>query len=162
MQCGRRVGSAPPDLLAHSMGNWVAIEAIAGIPGSSSPRSGHKIGALVLASPDVDIDVFSKDLPRAVSGANDTLLMTSRNDVLLGLSEFLAHGVSRTGNASQRELSDHHVRSTPHFAILDMDGPGGDGCSPFDHHCAESTPAMLEVIREFLNEKTSRFAEAQR
>jgi esterase/lipase superfamily enzyme len=155
-------GSAPPDLLAHSMGNWVAIEAIAGIPGSSSPRSGHKIGALVLASPDVDIDVFSKDLPRAVSGANDTLLMTSRNDVLLGLSEFLAHGVSRTGNASQRELSDHHVRSTPHFAIFDMDGPGGDGCSPFDHHCAESTPAMLEVIREFLNEKTSRFAEAQR
>jgi hypothetical protein len=87
--------------------------------------------------------------------------MTSRNDVLLGLSEFLAHGVSRTGNASQRELSDRHVWSTPHFSILDMDGPAGDGCSPFDHHCAESAPAMLEAIREFLNEKTSRFAKAQ-
>ena len=153
-------GSAPPDLLAHSMGNWIAIEAIAGIPGPS-PMSGRKIGALVLASPDVDIDVFSKDLPRALSGANATLLMTSRNDVLLGVSEFLAHGVSRTGNASQRDLSDHRVRSTPHFAILDMDGPAGDGCSPFDHHCAESTPAMLDAIREFLNGKTSRFAVSQ-
>jgi esterase/lipase superfamily enzyme len=143
-------GSKPLDLFAHSMGNWIAIEAAAGLPGASS-RPRRKIGAMVLASPDVDIDVFRKDLPRAIAGAGTTLLMTSRNDVLLGLSQFLAHGVPRAGNASQQELSDHRVGSFAHFAVLDMDGPAGDGCSPFDHHCAETTPAMLEAVSAFLN-----------
>jgi esterase/lipase superfamily enzyme len=152
--------SKPPDVFAHSMGNWIAIEAAAGLPGASSgPR--RKIGAMVLASPDVDIDVFGKDLPRAIAGADTTLLMTSRNDVLLGLSQFLAHGVPRAGNASPQELSSHRVGSSAHFAVLDMDGPTGDGCSPFDHHCAETTPAMLEVVSAFLNKGNSERAAAK-
>jgi esterase/lipase superfamily enzyme len=143
-------GSKPPDLFAHSMGSWIAIEAAAGLP-AASPGPRRKIGAMVLASPDVDIDVFSKDLPHAVAGADKTLLMTSRSDVLLGLSQFLAHGIPRAGNASRQELSGHRVRSFARFAVLDMDGPAGDGCSPFDHHCAETTAAMLEAISVFLH-----------
>lgn len=152
----REAGTAkPPNLFAHSLGNWIAIEAVAGFSDGGS-GSHRKIGAMVLASPDVDIDVFSKDLPRALLGANDTLLMTSQNDVLLGLSQFLANGVPRAGNASQEELAAHRVRPWPHFTIFDMDGSNGYRCSPFDHHCAETTPAMLETVSAFLKGHDSR------
>ena len=52
------------NILAHSMGNWVTVEALRQIKISAKLPPISKLGAVVLAAPDIDIDVFkSADAP---------------------------------------------------------------------------------------------------
>ena len=52
------------NILAHSMGNWVTVEALRQIKISGDLRHVDKIGFVVLAAPDIDLDVFkSRDAP---------------------------------------------------------------------------------------------------
>ena len=46
------------NILAHSMGNWVTVEALRQIKISAKLPPISKLGAVVLAAPDIDIDVF--------------------------------------------------------------------------------------------------------
>ena len=47
------------NVLAHSMGNWVTVEAFRQIKISAGDLShANKIGNVYLAAPDIDIDVF--------------------------------------------------------------------------------------------------------
>ena len=50
-------------MLAHSMGNWVTLEALRGR--SSAPAGiGHKVTNVFLVAPDVDVDVFRTQIRR--------------------------------------------------------------------------------------------------
>ncbi|MBM7321566.1 alpha/beta hydrolase, partial [Agrobacterium sp. S2] len=49
-------------ILAHSMGSWLAVEALRQLRLQSKDRALHKIDQVILAAPDIDIDVFQKQL----------------------------------------------------------------------------------------------------
>ena len=49
------------DVLAHSMGNWVTVEAFRQIKVSGDLRNVSKFGHVFLAAPDIDLDVFKSD-----------------------------------------------------------------------------------------------------
>ncbi|TBW40931.1 alpha/beta fold hydrolase [Siculibacillus lacustris] len=82
-------------VLAHSMGGWLAVEALR----QMAIREGKvpsKIGNLILASPDLDVDVFRGQIARIGRSPRVTLFV-SRDDRALELSKRLAGGVDRLG-----------------------------------------------------------------
>jgi esterase/lipase superfamily enzyme len=85
-------------ILAHSMGNYLAIESLRqmairdhGLP--------SKIRDVMLASPDIDVDVFRRQIATIDAGNRTTqfVLFVSRDDRALGISSFLARDSTRLG-----------------------------------------------------------------
>lgn len=130
-------------LMAHSMGNWITLEALQRLGGPPSRR----FGAVILASPDVDVDNVRRLLPGAMAAAASVTLLPSHNDSLLAVSTFLAHGAPRAGSATAQELADHGIESHGNFSIHRIDGPEIGECVGGSHRCAETHPAVLSFIR---------------
>jgi len=87
------------NILAHSMGNWVTVEAIRQIKISGHmPAHASKLGEIVLAAPDIDIDVFKSQMRRFGKPKKSFLIVLSKNDRALGLSSFIAGGEPRLGD----------------------------------------------------------------
>src|SRR5262245_14944754 len=84
------------NIIAHSVGNWVTVEALRQLKISNSALSG-KAGAIVLAAPDIDIDVFKAQMRRFGRPSKPFFVVLSRDDKALGLSDFIAGGKERLG-----------------------------------------------------------------
>jgi esterase/lipase superfamily enzyme len=85
-------------IMAHSMGNWVAMEALRQLQISGNATLGGKIGEIVLASPDIDFDVFKAQMRRLGKPAKPYNLILSRDDRALNLSAYLSGNQPRLGN----------------------------------------------------------------
>jgi esterase/lipase superfamily enzyme len=80
--------------MAHSMGSWLTMEAMRGLAiHGGVPK---KIGNVILASPDLDVDVFERQIER-IGPTPHLTLFVSRDDRALDLSRRLAGGVDRLG-----------------------------------------------------------------
>lgn len=90
-------------ILAHSMGNWVTVEALRQVRISGGMPQVTKLNALVLAAPDIDIDVFKSQMRRFGKPAKPFFIVLSKDDKALGLSNFLAGGQGRLGSDSNTE-----------------------------------------------------------
>jgi esterase/lipase superfamily enzyme len=82
------------DVLAHSMGNLVVLEALASHSQTSNPV---KIGELLMAAPDVDRDVFVGLIPAVQRITRGLTLYASSADKALAASRIPA-GVPRAGD----------------------------------------------------------------
>lgn len=85
------------DIIAHSMGNWVTLEAIRQIKIAEDQLPISKAGLVVLASPDVDIDVFKSEMRRIGRPKVPFYIIVSQDDVALRLSGFLSGRQNRVG-----------------------------------------------------------------
>jgi Uncharacterized protein conserved in bacteria len=92
-----KAGAESVTLFAHSMGNWVAVEALRQAKIAGNPRFGGKLETVVLASPDIDVDVFKSQMRRYGEPDPPFLMMVSRDDRALQLSSFLAGEKPRVG-----------------------------------------------------------------
>jgi esterase/lipase superfamily enzyme len=91
------------NILAHSMGNWVTVEALRQIRISGGLPQSSKLGRVVLAAPDIDIDVFKSQMRRFGKPAKPFFVVLSKDDKALGASNFLAGGRGRLGADSDPE-----------------------------------------------------------
>jgi esterase/lipase superfamily enzyme len=91
------------NILAHSLGNWVTVEAFRQIRLEGGLDHRNKVGLIVLASPDIDIDVFKSQLRTFGNIHTPFYIVLSRNDKALAISNFIAGGQTRVGNASDTE-----------------------------------------------------------
>jgi esterase/lipase superfamily enzyme len=91
------------NVLAHSMGNWVTVEAFRQIKISGDLPPVSRIGAVVLAAPDIDIDVFKAQLRRFGKPQKPFYVVLSQDDRALFLSRTIAGGVTRVGDSSDTE-----------------------------------------------------------
>src|SRR5690606_37574274 len=57
-------GATRIDIVAHSMGNWLTMEALRQLAISEDHKLARSLGDVVLASPDIDVDVFKSQLRR--------------------------------------------------------------------------------------------------
>jgi esterase/lipase superfamily enzyme len=95
-------GITEVNLLAHSMGNWVALEALRG----RSMRGGQTAGSMkadklknvMLVAPDVDVDVFRTQIQRMGAARPRIALFVSQDDQALSLSRNIWGGVARLGD----------------------------------------------------------------
>jgi len=95
------------NILAHSMGNWVTVEALRQIKISGDLKHADKVGYVFLAAPDIDIDVFKSQMRRFGKPKRPFYVVLSQDDKALWLSKFIAGGDGRVGaDANIDELAE--------------------------------------------------------
>ncbi len=90
-------GAEEVSILAHSMGNWVTVEAMRQIRISGNLIPVQKLGNVILAAPDIDVDVFKTQLKRFGKLPRPFIVVVSADDKALGFSQFIAGGKGRLG-----------------------------------------------------------------
>ncbi|WP_428642199.1 alpha/beta hydrolase [Roseibium sp.] len=90
-------------VLAHSMGNYLLMETIRQAPPKVRQKINRKIRVVVLAAPDIDIDLFKANLRRLGKPQKPFVVVLSRDDRALRLSRALSGGVERVGAFSNDE-----------------------------------------------------------
>ncbi|WP_367354007.1 alpha/beta hydrolase [Agrobacterium pusense] len=96
-----RVLAADPNvreitILAHSMGTWLAMESLRQM-GIRDGRVNAKIRNVILASPDIDTQVFAKQFVEMGSPRPKFTVFVSQDDRALAASSFITGNVSRLG-----------------------------------------------------------------
>ena len=86
------------DVLAHSMGNWVTVEAFRQIKISGSVPNASKFGLVILAAPDIDLDVFKSDMRRFGKPSRPFYVVLSKDDKALWASKLIGGGQTRVGD----------------------------------------------------------------
>ena len=85
-------------LIAHSMGTRALTQAVAELS-RDKPAVGAKLREVILAAPDIDAQVFKRDIVPAIAGADRsvTLYASSRDMALLASKKW--HGNPRAGDS---------------------------------------------------------------
>ncbi len=110
------------DIFAHSMGAFLTMEGL--VDGAQSGTLGTRgnIQHIMLASPDIDIDLFRTQiaqLPKAF--VQKMFLLISADDAALRFSRRIAGGVPRVGAADAQELEQLGVTVIDLSEINDFD-----------------------------------------
>ncbi|MBA1158124.1 alpha/beta hydrolase [Microvirga mediterraneensis] len=97
-------------IVAHSMGTLLTLETLRMLRASGGESAMDRIGAVVLAAPDIDIDLFARGLERLGPDAKKITVISSTNDRALAVSSRLAGGIVRAGAADRDRLEALGVR----------------------------------------------------
>ena len=90
-------------LIAHSMGNRGLTRAVSSLI-QSNPQAKNRFKSIMLAAPDIDADVFKRDIaPHLLDAAQNVTLYVSSADRALNLSKTF-HGHRRAGEAGDNVL----------------------------------------------------------
>ncbi|MFY9655210.1 MAG: alpha/beta fold hydrolase [Methylocystis sp.] len=88
----KKHGISKVHVIAHSMGNFLVLDALANLGGARGA-----MGELIMAAPDIDRDEFKQDLPRVRGMFSGLTLYASATDRALALSMKVAGGIPRAG-----------------------------------------------------------------
>lgn len=101
--------AARTHLVAHSMGTLVTLEALRTYHDRYGDKGFENIGAIVLAAPDVDADVFRAAIEKLARIRSKITVITATNDRALDISRRLA-GNARVGALPREALEETGVR----------------------------------------------------
>jgi esterase/lipase superfamily enzyme len=125
-------------IVAHSMGTLLTLETLRMLRGSGGESAMERIGAVVLAAPDIDIDLFARGLERLGPDARKITVISSTNDRALAVSSRLAGGIIRAGAADRERLEALGVR------VADASEFGG---GIINHDLFLSNPEVQQVVK---------------
>jgi esterase/lipase superfamily enzyme len=130
-------------ILAHSMGNWVALEALRQMAirrGAVPP----KIRNVIMAAPDVDVDVFQSEYLALGARKPRFTLFLSRDDSALSLSRFLAGDKDRLGDVDPEAEPYRSKLQKTNIVVIDLTKlAAGD---PFHHAKFADSPEVVRLI----------------
>jgi esterase/lipase superfamily enzyme len=107
-------------VLAHSMGAWLATESLRQLA-LEDGRVPKKISNVILASPDLDVDVFRRQVQEMGPNRPLMTIFVSRNDHALRLSALLAGGMTRVGAVDLTQPQYvAELEATPGVVVLDL------------------------------------------
>jgi len=131
-------GAKRIDIVAHSMGNWVAMEALRQAAVQGDRDFGGRLGDVVLASPDIDIDVFKSQLRDYGPPDRPFIVVTSARDRALNISGFIA-GRRRAGDyVDAKDMASYGV------IVADLSNVGaGDS---MNHTTFAENPVMVRML----------------
>jgi esterase/lipase superfamily enzyme len=92
------------------MGTMLALESLRQLYARYGDTVTGRIGAVVFAAPDIDMDVFSSAIGRIGPLAGKITVVTSTNDRALALSGGIAGGMTRVGAAEKAAIERLGVR----------------------------------------------------
>jgi esterase/lipase superfamily enzyme len=96
-------------IVAHSMGTLLTLETLRMVRAAGGDAAMERIGAVVLAAPDIDVDLFTRSVERLGPDARKITVISSQNDRALAVSSRLT-GVARAGAADRDRLEALGVR----------------------------------------------------
>ena len=139
-------GSGRVHIVAHSMGTMLTLESLRQLHARYGDTVTSKIGAVVFASPDIDMDVFSSAIQRIGPLAGKITVIASTNDRALALSGQIAGGMTRVGAAEKAVIARLGVR------VVDA---SQEGCGIINHDLFLSNAEVQRVIRRSIDGTTA-------
>lgn len=133
-------------IIAHSMGNWLAVETLRQAKLRSKSAFLPKLGEVFLMSPDIDVDVFRTQLD-VIGKLNEPITVAvSRDDRALGASQRLAGDVPRVGNVL---LSNPQAQAAiQHYNLRVIDMSDTASTDAMNHSkFVNILPALREVTK---------------
>jgi esterase/lipase superfamily enzyme len=125
------------NIVAHSMGTMLTLESLRQLYARYGDTVEDRIGAVVLAAPDIDMDVFSSAINRIGPLARKITVITATNDRALALSGRIAGGMTRVGAAEKAVIERLGVR------VIDA----SEGWGIINHDAFLSNGEVQRVIR---------------
>lgn len=131
------------DIIAHSMGNWLAMEALRQLAIAGNRDLNDKLGYVVLASPDIDVDIFKKQMERYGKPDKPFVVLLSADDKALRFSSLIAGKQARVGDeANADELAALGV------TVVDLSATkSGD---KLNHAKFADNPVLVQLLGERL------------
>jgi esterase/lipase superfamily enzyme len=133
-------------IVAHSMGTMLALEGLRQLYARYGDSAAQRIGAVVFASPDIDIDIFASSIARIRPLAHKITVISATNDRALALSSRVAGGVTRVGAAEKEVLEKLGLR------VVDA---SGYGWGIINHDLFLSNDEVRRVIRRAVEDGRS-------
>ena len=128
-------------VLAHSMGGWLAMEALRESAIAGNRDLGGHLGEVMLAAPDIDMDVFAKQMAR-IQPADVTVFATA-NDRALSLSSWIADARQRVGAIDPAKPRDRAALEKLGAKVYDLSS-FSDGL--IGHGLYADTPDVIRAI----------------
>ncbi|WP_332065610.1 alpha/beta hydrolase [Bartonella sp. CB189] len=125
-------------LVAHSMGNFVTMEAFRTLALRGNYKPIRRITSFLMAAPDIDLDVFERQLNDIKQLPKPTAILVSRADKALAVSGRLTGGHPRVGDGSDIEI----LRKNG-IAVFDFSNIDGGA-----HNVFASSPTLMALSRE--------------
>ncbi len=132
------------DVLAHSMGNWLTMEMLRQAKLKGHGNFGGKLGEVVLASPDIDVNVFRTQLDVVAPMRRPITVLVSGDDKALALSSLLTGGLQRVGSVTANDLQAAEIAKRYNLRVIDLTGVD-DGTTGHHSKFAQSS-AVVGVI----------------
>lgn len=137
-------GARRIDIVAHSMGTWVTMEALRQLAITGDRDLDDKLGDVVLASPDIDVDVFKTQMRRYGVPDKPFFVLTSANDRALNISGLIAGSRPRVGDyADAQDLAKYGVIVADISALS-----AGDR---FNHTKFADNPVLVKLLGDRLS-----------
>lgn len=128
-------------LVGHSMGALLTMKALRALSEKREKAVLRRIRLLVLAAPDIDVDVFGLLLRDIDPLPANTAIFVSRKDRALQASERLRGGYPRVGQGSDiADLRDAGI------TVLDLSGEGTPG-DRLNHNTFATSPTLIALAR---------------
>ncbi len=143
LRLAAKCGAKRIDVIAHSMGNWAMMEALRQLAISGDRDLGNRLGDVVLASPDIDFDVFRSQMVRYGKPDKPFILFLSKDDRALRISGLIAGNRPRVGDYSNTE----DIANLGVIAVDLSDVKAGD---PLNHTKFADNPILIKVLGERL------------
>jgi esterase/lipase superfamily enzyme len=139
-------------VVAHSMGNLLTVEAMRQDQLQTGFNSSGKLKNIILASPDIDVDLFKRQLSVFPKDARKFYVLISADDKALAVSRRLAGGVNRVGNDDAEDLAELGV------TVIDLTQI--DDTNSLNHGKFADSPEIVQLIGKRLNEGDSLSAQS--
>jgi esterase/lipase superfamily enzyme len=133
------------NILAHSMGNWVTVEALRQIKISGGLPQIDKLGSIFLAAPDIDMDVFKSQMRRFGKPRKPFYIILSKDDQALRASDFIAGGEGRLG--STENTAELAALGAVVIDLTDIKSNDSSNHSKFAQ-LAEIAPRLVPVLEK--------------
>jgi esterase/lipase superfamily enzyme len=131
------------DIIAHSMGNWLAMEALRQLAIAGNRDLNGKLGYVVLASPDIDVDIFKKQMARYGKPDRPFVVLLSADDKALRFSSFIAGQKARVGDYS-------NAAELAALGVTVVDLSGTEGGDKLNHAKFADNPVLVQLLGERL------------
>ncbi len=130
-------------ILAHSMGNWLLLESLRqmAIRGGRIPP---KIKNVLLAAPDVDIDIAREQIADMGPVKPNFALFLSRSDKALELSKNVWGSKARLGDIDPMKEPYRSMLQRDKIAVYDLSLIGSSG--GLNHDTFATSPEIVELI----------------
>jgi len=138
------------NILAHSMGNLVTLEALRGKAIGGRGKIGSKIRNVFLVAPDVDVDVFRTQIQRMGNPRPRFALFVAQDDKALDLAQFIWGGSQRLGDINPEQAPYRDLLAQENITVFDLTKmEGGDGHT----RAFDDITKVVVMVRERLNDE---------
>ena len=134
-------------IMAHSMGTWLAVESLRQMA-IRDGRVSPKIRQVILASPDLDVDVFSQQMRSLGPDRPKFTIFVSQDDRALTLSRYISGNIDRLGLVDPSVEPYRSAFTRAGITVIDLTKLKGQ--DSLGHNKFADSPEVVRLIGERL------------